>query len=109
MKGSKYCRSHQNLEDTQSVGDGSPLDLSHDPDNARFKAFSAHDIHNDTDLQASESDDGCRKPGNISKYYDRTAGIAAIVRPCGIVINWTEMYSHESLTQMYLFLIFTFG
>ena len=106
VKGSKYCPSHQNLEDTR--GDGSPLDLSHDPDNARFKAFSANDIHNETDLQASESDVGCRKPGNISKYYDRTAGIAAIVRPCGIVINWTEMYSHESLTQMYLFLIFTF-
>ena len=108
VKGYKYCPSHQNLEDTQSLGDGCPLDISHDPDNAHFKAFWAHDIH-ETDLQASESDNGCRKPENISKYYDRTAGLAAIVWPFCIVVNRTEMYSHESLTQMYLFLIFTIG
>ncbi len=32
-----------------------------------------------------------------------------MVRPCVIVINWAEMYTSESLTQMYLFLVFMFG
>ena len=36
VKGSKYCSSHQNLEGTREGR--SPLDLSHDPDNAHFKA-----------------------------------------------------------------------
>ncbi len=32
-----------------------------------------------------------------------------MVRPCGIVVNFTEMFTCESPTQMYLFLVFTFG
>jgi len=50
-----------------------------------------------------------QKPWNVTKYYDHTAGIAAVLLRCGIVVNWAEMYSHESLTQMYLLIIFTFG
>ena len=46
---------------------------------------------------------------SVSHYLDRTAGIAAIVRPCGIIVNVTEMYTCESMTQMYLFILGTFG
>ncbi len=35
--------------------------------------------------------------------------MAATVRPCGIVVNFTEMFTCESPTQMYLFLVFTFA
>ena len=49
-----------------------------------------------------DTNDGCKKPSNITKFYDRTAGIIALLRSCGIVINWTEMYTYESLTQVYL-------
>jgi hypothetical protein len=63
-------------------------------------------------LPDNDSDDlltGCRKPSKVNKFYDRTAGVAAAVRPCGIVVNFTEMFSCESPTQMYVFLVFTFA
>ena len=53
--------------------------------------------------------DGCRKKSNVTHYLDRTAGIAAIVCPSGIIINVTEMYTCESMTLMYLFLLGTFA
>ena len=28
---------------------------------------------------------GCRKSANVNRFYDRTAGIMALVRPCGII------------------------
>jgi len=40
-------------------------------------------------------------------FFDRTAGILALVRPCGI--NWSEMYTAESAFQVFFFLINTFG
>ena len=49
---------------------------------------------------------GCRKQSNVNHYFDRTAGVAAMVRPCGNV-NFSEMFSCESPTQMYIFLVFT--
>ena len=110
--GSKYCSDHSFLDSkpgSQATVTGNPTNLSRDPANERFGTFSAQDIHNDTDLQNSDTNDGCKKPSNITKFYDRTAGIIALLRSCGIVINWTEMYTCESLTQVYLFLIFTFG
>ena len=32
----------------------------------------------------------------------------ALIRPCGIVVNMTEMFTCESLTQVFLFLLKTF-
>ena len=52
---------------------------------------------------------GCKKPKNVNKFFDRTADVAAMVRPCGIVVNFTEMFTCESPTQRYLFLVFNFG
>jgi len=41
-------------------------------------------------------------------FYSCTAGILVLVRPCGIIINWTEMFTCESMAQVF-FLINTFG
>ena len=40
---------------------------------------------------------------------DRTAGILALVRPCGIIVNLSEMFTCESVTQAYVFIFTTFG
>ena len=64
------------------------------------------------ELPDADSNDllvSCKKSSNVDKFFDTTAGIAAIVRPCGIVVNVTEMYTCESPTQMYIFLLLTFG
>ena len=64
--------------------------------------------------EVPENDDesvlvGCRKEKGVTKFYDRTAGVLALVRPCGVIVNTTEMYTCESPTQVYLFLVMTFG
>ncbi len=52
---------------------------------------------------------GCKKAGNVNRFYDRTAGLFAVVRPCGVIVNFTEMFTCESATQAYIFLYTTFG
>ena len=52
---------------------------------------------------------GCRKLKGVNRFHDRTAGVLALVRPCGVIVNTTEMYTCESPTQVYLFLVMTFA
>jgi hypothetical protein len=52
---------------------------------------------------------GCKKSSNLNRFYDRTAGLLALVRPCGIIVNFAEMYTCESPTQAYIFTYTTFG
>ena len=65
-------------------------------------------------LPSSDSGDdprhlvGCKKQINIKKYYNTTAGTLALIRPCGIVVACSEMYTSESATQVFLFLLTTF-
>ena len=84
------------------------IDLSTDPDNLKLNHLNEKDVGSEH-LYSRDVGDGCRKKCNVNHYLDRTAGIAAIVRPCGIIVNVTEMYTCESMTQMYLFLLGTFG
>ena len=51
---------------------------------------------------------GCKQPHKLSKWYDRTAGMLALVRPCGIVVSMCEMFTCESPTQVFLFVLRTF-
>ena len=61
----------------------------------------------------TENDDnvlvGRHKAKGVNHFYDRTAGVMAIVRPCGILVNITIMYTCESPIQVYLFLVMTFA
>ena len=52
---------------------------------------------------------GCKKARNINRFHDRTAGILAMVRPCGIIVNFNKMFTCESPTQAYIFIYQTFG
>ena len=65
-------------------------------------------------VQLPDNDDvtlftGCKNAHNVQQFYNRTAGILAVVRPCGIVVNFAEMFTCESPTQAYIFLYTTFG
>ena len=51
---------------------------------------------------------GCKHPKNRVKFHTTTAGMLALIRPCGIVVAMTEMYTCESATQVFLFLLRTF-
>ena len=54
------------------------------------------------DADNSELVTGCRKQSRIDRFFDCTAGVAAAVRPCGVMVNFTEMFTCESPTQMYV-------
>ncbi len=106
-KPSKYCPVHQYLEDVS--GDGPRPAVLDDTDNLQLKKIPQSEVGSDLPSNDCTIQDGCKKDCNITRYYDRTAGIAALVRPCGIILNVCEMYTCESMTQMYLFLVLTVG
>lgn len=51
---------------------------------------------------------GCKKAKNLNRVFNRTAGMLALIRPCGIVVSMAEMFSCESPTQVFIFLLRTF-
>ena len=51
----------------------------------------------------------CKRPNKKSQFFETTAGMVALIRPCGIVVNMTEMFTSESLTQVFLFILRTFS
>ena len=48
---------------------------------------------------------GCKKPCNIARFQNRTAGIMALVRPCGIIVDACEMLTCESSSQLFVQLL----
>jgi len=46
---------------------------------------------------------------NIDRFYDRTAGVLAAVRPCGIAAAFCEMFTCESPCQVFFFIFNSFG
>ena len=107
--GSKYCPNHQYLESGDE--NGVAVEVSKDPENSSVERIvkEGKDVGQSLPSNDSSASEYCKKERNVNRYYNRTAGIAAIVRPCGIVVNFCEMYTFESMTQMYLFVALTFG
>ena len=124
---SKFCKNHQDLDTsskslTVSIPIASLTKIPSPPASVSVVStgsvlecgnfqlpFSHQQLGDLPDADSDEQLVGCRKPRNVNRYFDRTAGIIAAVRPCGIVVNFTEMYTCESPTQMYIFLSFTFA
>ena len=81
----------------------------------RQKELPEHSIAAEREgVQLPDNDDdslftGCKKAQNVQRFHNRTAGILAVVRPCGIVVNFAEIFTCESPTQAYIFLYTTFG
>ena len=101
---SKFCSSHSHLhEDTTDI-----LAVRTPPELEYIKTKAADEIA----LPDSDDDSmltACRKPTNVHCFYDRTGGIMAHVRPCGIIVNFAEMYTCESPTQCYVLLYTAIG
>jgi len=103
---SKYCEMHLFLEDQAAASTADTnLPTPHSPNPILEKDKVRSLPNNDsTDLLV-----GCRKSKGVTRFHDRTAGVLAIVRPCGVIVNTCEMYTCESPTQVYLFLVMTFA
>lgn len=48
---------------------------------------------------------GCKQAGKVDRFYNRSAGIMAMVRPCGIIIDHAEMLTCESPSQLFVQLL----
>ena len=110
---SKFCSLHQHLDNDISAEQSGlivsiPLQL-HGVFLTSSTSIGDTHVGSLPDADCNELLTGCRKPHKVNKFFDRTAGVAAAVRPCGIVVNFSEMYTCESPTQMYIFLALTFG
>ena len=100
---SKYCSALSHLDE-----EAIDIPMVHTPPELEYIKTKAADevILPDSDNSLLTA---CRKPTNVNRLYDRMAGIVALVRPCGIIVNFAEMYTCESPTQCYVFLYTTFG
>ena len=100
---SKYCYEHQDLIDgaTNEV----ILDENDLPELQTLEKAFVGDFPSNIDDSLLV---GCKKPENRMKYYLTTAGMLALIRPCGIIVGMTEMYTCKSPTQVFLFLLRTF-
>ena len=48
---------------------------------------------------------GCKKADNVVRFHNRTAGIMALVKPCGVIVSLAEMLSCESPSQLFVQLL----
>ena len=108
---SRFFKHHQELvvDATPCTSMTAPLTVSIPTSVLRNPVLTCANFGTLPDSDSEELLQGCRKQCNVNRYLDRTAGVAAIVRPCGIVVNFMEMFTCESPTQMYVFLAFSFA
>ena len=103
---SPYCDEHTVTDEDNVSGIKSRNDVDND-----VQLITKFDQHFVGELPKNDDDSvlvGYKKPENRTKYYLTTAGMLALIRPCGIVISMTEMFTCESPTQVFLFLLRTF-
>lgn len=48
---------------------------------------------------------GCKEARNVPRFFNRTAGVMVIVKPCGIMVSAQEMLSCESPSQLFIQLL----
>ena len=53
--------------------------------------------------------EGCKKSENVNRFYDRSAGMFYVYRPCGYRLARYEMYTSESLSCVFTYLVDLFG
>ena len=52
---------------------------------------------------------GCKESKNVDRFYNRTAGMFYMFRSCGIRLSHWEMYTSESLSNVFTYLVDIFG
>eukprot|EP00111_Clytia_hemisphaerica_P014383 TCONS_00042382-protein len=92
---SKFCHVHENEKNGETI---TQLDM---------RPFTRQFAKNLDNVVVDE--DSCKKEENVDRFHSRTAGMFYLFRPCGIRLSHYEMYTSESLSSVFLYLIDTFG
>lgn len=100
QKPSKFCASHQSHNGETASDVCVPPEFH----SARAEA----DLIPEELCLDQQSSKGCKKKENISLFFQTTAGMLALIRPCGLIVGMTEMFTSESYTQVFLFILRTF-
>ena len=124
-KPSKYCEEHGHLKrrhETNNSNETAPSECTrhvqeegdHQGHDKSVNAVIEPSLCETETLPVSDSGEdesnlvGCKKNSKITKFYHTSAGMLALIRPCGIVVDLCEMFTCESATQVFLFLLRTF-
>ena len=115
QKASKFCWEHLHLQENE----GKEVEKTTEKNDEAFETeghiypISAGSIDQKVVGDIPEHDGldcaqgGCKSKENVNRYKDRTAGLLTTVQPCGIVVKAQK--TCESCTQVYAFLLLTFG
>lgn len=102
---SKFCKLHQHLESDEPLAKVPRIILTI---NLPDQIVSTRIVELSGSLPSNEDTTmhtACKKKANVKHFHDRTAGIMAIVRSCGIILDWREMYTCESSSQLFVQLL----
>lgn len=105
---SKYCVDHSYLQDEDKDEQASKKPRIVININVVDQKISTRFLEYTEDLPSSEDSSihvGCKQEKNVDKFYDRSAGIMALVKPCGMIIDATEMLTCESPSQLFVQLL----
>jgi len=94
---SKYCSIHVNLEEVGTQSES--VDLGSDVQNQAFVQAATNQMVEPLSILEDcigDSTESCKADKKRESFFDRTVGILALVRPCGIIVNWSKMYIAES-------------
>ena len=95
--GSDYCQEHSSLAGCQDPHIVVTIDC--------INMRSSTKVVTCTD-QLPGNDDvtvhvGCKQANNVDRFSKRTAGLMVLVRPCGVIVDFREMVSCESPSQLF--------
>lgn len=103
QKASKHCKGHIDLDADEPAAKRIVIVL-----NVPDQTVSTRIVDLSKDLPSNADSTmhvACKKAANVKRFHASTAGIMAIVRPCGIVLDWREMYTCESSSQLFVQLL----
>lgn len=105
-KPSKYCSDHSYLEDDDQPPTKKPHIIV--TINVADKKVSTRVANLSKELPDNEDETvhvGCKKPENVPRFHNRTAGLMTLVKPCGIIVSVSELLSCESPSQLFVQLL----
>ena len=100
---SKFCESHKQLERKETKQARIVVKI-----NCKDLTVSSKVLPMTENLPANNDLSvhiACKKATQVTHYYHRTAGVMALVRPCGMIIHFSELFTCESPTQLFIQLL----
>lgn len=97
----KFCADHQYLDTSKCPEKKGRIVVTIDMVDARVSSKVLPFLDGIPDNSDETVHVGCKEARNVNRFYHRTAGVMAIVRPCGVIIDYAEMLTCESPSQLF--------